>query len=548
MSASDPEAVAATLPPPRHRDDPGAPMPVEVRLSARACRAAIAIFMALISLPALLREGSPDAVRRSLVAVFQTGSAVPVVERLRAVEKRVDDAAWTRPLRAGLQTLLERVFREGNRKVLVGRDGWLFHRPGVQALTGRGPVLGPVHSVAKDPSLREWTGPIPVIREFADQLRERGLRLVLVPVPDKAAVRPDRLPGAGGSGPPVRLRHPDWHALVDSLRGAVEVVDLRAPLPYLRDDTHWEADGARMAAAAVAGVLRPAVGGPPVPATTVSLTDQGDLVALLGLTAAAATPRRTTLDAPVAPAVGFSSDASSSDASSSGAFSSAARVVLLGDSNVNMYDDPGLPFHGPGAGFASWLGACLGEPLHVIAVNGGGASEVRRRLAALPDDVVRAKEAVVWVLAERDLFMDPAVARANGVEWRHVRFNPAAASPPETGPPSAGPLVIEATVRSLSERPDVQSVVYPDSLFTAECVVDRVVAGTYEPKELAVVLWNFRNRVVAPTARLSPGQRLRLTLIPFLDRDDLTRMPLQDDLQRFDLELFFAERAELLPP
>jgi len=535
MSASDPEAAAPTptLSPPRRPQDPGAPFPVEVRLSARACRVVIVIFVALIALPGLWREASPDAVRGTLAAVFQTGSDEPVADRLRAVERRVDDAVWPRPIRAWMQTLMEGSLREGNRKVLPGRDGWLFHRPGVQALTGRGPVLGPVHSVAKDPSLQEWTSPIPVILEFADRLRERGLRLVLVPVPDKAAVCSARLPGSRASGASGRLRHPDWHRLVDALHGTVEVVELNDPLPYLRDDTHWEADGARVAAAAVAAVLRPAAATLPAPVSLVELSDTGDLVASLGLTPAAAARRRTTLRAPVAPVAESSVN---------------ARVVVLGDSNVTMYDDPGLPFHHRGAGFASWLSACLSEPLHVIAVNGGGATEVRRRLAALPDDVVRAKEAVVWVLAERDLFMDPAVARAHGVEWRPVRFNPEPSISPAATAASGASLVIEATLRSLSERLDVNAVVYPDALFTAEFAVERVVAGTYAPKELAVVLWNFRNRVVAPSARLVPGQRLRLTLVPFLGRDDLIRMPLQDDLQRFDLELLFAEQAEVIPP
>ena len=526
--AADP----APLSPPRRPDDPGAPFEIEVRLSARWRWAVIVLFAALITLPGVRREFSGDGVRGAMAAVFQANPDQPVADRLRAVEKRVDDGAWTRPFRAWMQTVLWRAFDEGNRKVLVGRDGWLFHRPGVQALTGRGPVLGPTHSVAKDPSLKEWDGPIPVIREFAAQLRERGIRLVLVPVPDKAALWASRLPGAGGAGTPIRRRHPDWPALVDALRGRVEVVDLSAPLPYLRDDTHWEAAGARTAAAAVAAAIRPAAAAPPDPGTAVELTDQGDLVASLGLTAAAAARLRTPVRVPVAPP--FESSAE-------------APVVLLGDSNVNMYDDGSLPFHQRGAGFASWLGACLGEPLHVIAINGGGATQVRQRFASLPDDVVRAKKTVVWVLAERDLFMDPAVARANGVEWRRVRFNPMA-SPPATPAPPDGALVIEATLRSKSELLDMNSVVYPDALYTAEFAVDRVISGAYTPQDLAVVLWNFRNRVVQPTARLNPGQRLRLTLVPFLQNSELSKMPLHDDLQRFDLELLFAEKAEVIEP
>ena len=123
------------------------------------------------------------------------------------------------------------------------------------------------------------------------------------------------------------------------------------------------------------------------------------------------------------------------------------------------------------------------------------------------------KKLVVWVLAERDLFMDPAVARANGVEWKRVVFNPHAS--PAAGPAAPGDaLVVEATLRAKSKVLDMASVNYPDAAFTAEFTVDRIISGTYAETELAVVLWNFRQRIVQPAARLTPGQKVRLTLAP----------------------------------
>jgi hypothetical protein len=509
--------------------DPGAPLPPDVRLSARWAWGLILAFLVMITLPGVLRELSADPVRGAMAAVFQPG-AETVAKRLRGVEKQVDDGAWTQPVRERMQTALERVFGAGNRKVLVGRDGWLFHRPGVQALTGRGPVLGPTHSVAKDPALKQWEGPIPVIRDFAAQLKERGIRLVLVPVPDKAAVHSRLLKGAPASAGPARRRHPDGPALAEALRGHADVVDLGMELPYLPDDTHWEASGARTAAAAVAAIVHPASSRSPDPVSAVEVAGTGDLVTSLGLVAAAARARQTTVRV-------LSTSPLQSDPTS--------PVVLLGDSNVNMYDDPGLPFHHPGAGFGSWLSASLGGPLHVLAINGGGATQVRQRFAALPDDVVRAKKTVIWVLAERDLFMDPPVAQANGVEWKRVAFNPRASAP--AGPAaSAGALVIEATLRATSEVLDMASVNYPDAVFTAEFTVDRVVSGAYAEKELSVVLWNFRGRIVQPTARLTAGRKVRLTLVPWLDQGDLTKINLSDDFQRFDLPLLYAEKAEVL--
>ncbi len=518
---------------PRRPDDPGAPHLIEVRVSKGWRRSLAAAFVLLIALPGLLREFTPDQVRGTVADVFAPGP-VPVTGRLRAMEKRVDEGAWTAPVRKHVQTALFRLFREGNRKVLVGRDGWLFHRPGVQALTNRGPVLGPTNSVAKDPALAKWESPLPVIREFAAQLQQRGIRLILVPVPDKAALWSTHLPHARPSPPTTRVRHPDWEKFTAALHGAAEIVDLPAPLPYLPTDTHWQADGARAAAQAVAAVLHtqpnPPSADPTDPTDPTETTGIGDLVASLGAGDVADPSLQTTTRVPTTPPA---------------VSDTAAPIVLLGDSNVNMYDDPGLPFHRPGGGFASWLAAGLGEPLHIIAINGGGASQVRQRFAALPDDVVRAKSTVIWVLAERDLLIDPATARANGVEWKRVAFNP---NRSDTTPTAASPhaLVVEATLRAKSKVFDRNEVDYPDAVFTAEFTVDRVIAGSYTENDLAVVLWNFRNRVVQPTARLTPGQKVRLTLVPWLEQGELTNINLRDDFNRFDLTLYFASLCEVI--
>jgi hypothetical protein len=511
-------------------DDPGAPWSQDVRFSNRLAWVLIVVFGVMITLPGAWREFSQDSVRDAVAGIFRSDTG-RVVDRLRAVEKRIDEGVWLLPVRARMQSGVSGLFREGNRKVIMGRDGWFFHRPGVRALTGRGPVLGPTHSVAKDPALKEWEGQIAVIKSFAAQLKERGIRLVLVPVPDKAGMRPQFLGGRSGLGSPVRVRHPEAARFLASLRTEMEIVDLPDDIPFLAQDTHWESSGARAAAARVAAHIRGNDWALPTAVAEPVLVDRGDLAGLLGV----GRDRQVSLQTTVRLAVTAPLEASA-----------AASTVLLGDSNVNMYDEEGLPFHYPGAGFGSWLSACLGEPLHVIAMNGGGATQVRQRLAALPDDVVRSKKVVIWVLAERDLFMDPAVARENGVTWERVVFNPAAAK--AGAAPVAREVVVEATLKACSEVLDMNSVNYPDAVFTAEFTVDRVLDGDYAEKEAYVVMWNFRNRVVQPAARLKPGQKVRLTLTPWLDQGAHTKVNLTDDFLRFDVPLLYAERLEVVRP
>lgn len=108
----------------------------------------------------------------------------------------------------------------------------------------------------------------------------------------------------------------------------------------------------------------------------------------------------------------------------------ASPLVLIGDSFANIFDDPGLGFglHVDGsrsrAGLAWQLSSLTGANFDMPAVNGEGASGVRRWLAQRGESVVRSKKLVIWVIAERDLFLSRSVAKANHVSWDRVAIAP----------------------------------------------------------------------------------------------------------------------------
>ena len=108
------------------------------------------------------------------------------------------------------------------------------------------------------------------IVRYRDQLKQRGIELVVMPVPEKASVYPDMLtrraegradefrsptedllarlapPGGGDDGPVCTLS-----------RGAPGGVRVGQPTPlYLARDTHWTPAGVRLAAGAMAARLR----------------------------------------------------------------------------------------------------------------------------------------------------------------------------------------------------------------------------------------------------------------------------------------------------
>ena len=77
--------------------------------------------------------------------------------------------------------------------VLVkGEDGWLFYKNGVEYLTR--PYMGDPRSMVVDPNdIPLIDDPIKAIVTFRNQLKERGIDLMVVIVPGKPSIYPEKL-------------------------------------------------------------------------------------------------------------------------------------------------------------------------------------------------------------------------------------------------------------------------------------------------------------------------------------------------------------------
>src|SRR5262249_46534015 len=131
--------------------------------------------------------------------------------------------------------------KNGGEKVAIGRDGWYFYKPGLNYMLA--PPSAKPSNATNDP--------VAAIVGFRDQLAARGIRLLVMPVPNKETVYPERLthrarPGCG-------LLAPGTREILQRLQTAkVEVMDLFKefddacrqngsipPVPlYLAQDTH----------------------------------------------------------------------------------------------------------------------------------------------------------------------------------------------------------------------------------------------------------------------------------------------------------------------
>lgn len=559
----------------------------------------IVIFFALVLTPVILDHlrrssgtagdhGQTSARRPFWYEVFTPPAYDPdqadpkkkkIVSHLRWLERGLDQADYAVAMRQHTQQWLTTSFGEGSQKVFVGYNGWLFYNADLKALTGYGPLKPEPFSVMKDPQLAKLPNAADCIAEFATQLQERGVKLLFVPVP----LKPMLYSGEIASDLDVKsLTHPDAAAFYDSLRKkGVDVLDLTKDFAELRGerknyfylestpnnrelarrseealkekydaflyhDTHWTPDAMRMAAEQVAAHVKknyPHAFRPM--ARTITIADGiyrrsvGDLVKLIDVKQ---------------PAAIFGEEETFLSVVGEGTEDKYAPMVLLGDSFVNIFDDPSIGFGDPDApekriraGFAQHLSLVLNQPLDVIAQNGRGSTGVRREFARRYDDEVRAKKLVIWVIAARDVLLSRTAAHQANIEWDFVKFNPnkgpdALGTPPAAATSSS--IIVETTLSEKSANQDPVGTPYRDALHAAVYDVASVVEGQLEAKQIVGIQWTFKDKVMQPTSGFTVGRKYKLTLVPWDSRKDLQGLNLQDDTVAFDAPRFFVEKAE----
>jgi alginate O-acetyltransferase complex protein AlgJ len=363
------------------------------------------------------REGEES----SLAELFKRA---PTAENLRQLEKGIEDAsyakAWIQP-RA--QLWLTRLGRVGNKLAVVGHDGWLYFTPGVLHVAGPG-FLDRAGQQSREKEALDagqealHADPLKAIIAFHKALARRGARLLLLPMPDKAALEPGPL--YGRPGPSTLSAHNiDYERFLEQLRRAgVSVFDARRSAPerrteplYLVQDTHFgpgfmeqiARDLARTVGAL--GVL-PQLAQPPVlhaveqPASRV-----GDLVDMLKL------PDEQQLFQPQSVVVHQVQDERGVEWEPD----PAADVLLMGDSFTNIFSLEGMGW-GSAAGLGPHLALALRRPIDVIARNDSGAFATRQELSReleAGQDRLAGKRVVIWEFASRELSVG---------DWKPLEF------------------------------------------------------------------------------------------------------------------------------
>jgi hypothetical protein len=352
-------------------------------------------FAAVIGAPALLQTGWElrRGERPQALALFRRA---PTAKNLRLFESDLEESSLTvKELRPWVQFAQFEYLADAGEKGVVGRDGWLFYRPGLQYLTER-----PASTAGAN------ADPLPAIISFRDQLAARGIALLVMIAPNKESIYPEML---------VRREDdagvfvcPETRRLIERLQecgvGVVNLFDVFGEAKrrngandtrrlYLAQDSHWSPEGVRFAAAAAAdrvrsaGSVRP--GGVVYDERPAPVRRAGDVLQML---------HAPPLERSVSPEEVLCVQVVNREKGALYRDDPAAEVLALGDSFLRIFerDEPRA------AGFVAHLARELRQPLASLVSDGGASTVVRQELARRPRLLAK-KKLVIWEFVERDI-------------------------------------------------------------------------------------------------------------------------------------------------
>ncbi len=461
----------------------------------------------------------------------------------------------TQHLLGPTQNCLTELTGLGNEKAYIGREGWLFYRPDVDYLTGPG-FLDPAVLYRSALGGKQYLtppqpDPRPAMIEFHEQLARRGIRLILMPVPGKSAIHPERL-SSRFENSKTTLENASFQQFRTDMENAGVLVFDPAPVMrrqtnapravahFLRTDTHWTPDAMR----AVAGELKSFIDRhcPLSPKAPIEYRERrrdveniGDIASMLHL------PRNQTLFPPervtIREVVEPDGQTWKPD--------HGADVLLLGDSYTNIYSLAEMNW-GAHAGLAEQLSFTLRRGIDRLAQNDGGSYAVRQALQqelARGHDRLRGKRVVIWEFAVRELAFG---------DWKLLPLPDPTPAPDRNSPnvPAAvaGELLVRATVRAAAGAPQPGSVPYRDAVTGVHLDGVEGLEIAFPNREIIVYMWGLRDNRLTPAAKFAPDQKVILRLTPWdavrEKYERFNRIELDDpDFQLAELPTFWAEEV-----
>lgn len=446
--------------------------------------------------------------------------------------------------------------------VVAGRGDWLFQQFLTEFLTI--PVEPSAYTAWRSARAQhaqglwvpQWKSAIHAISQTGLALRENGVGLLFVPIPQKLELYPEQLcPGLPEDVPVSPQRY--W-VMRELLAKNILTVDILpalmarrsdGPSLYPKYDVHWNDRAVRAAAAEIAAAIRRAGWFDALPVEELHLQRQ---------------QRRVQNKAPLATALGrelaeseIEWDTVDAVVDEHGApydykLHENAPILVIGDSFMMGSK--------PGASLAAHLACELQRPV-AGHYQENGARELPLLFARKGREFWASRKVIVWFA------VDGVLSR----HWRDTAFWETQHAAPETPlagqsanavskpqPQVSGPipqLRVRASLRALSTVPTPEEILpYTENLTVFEYQVDEAIHGTCELPALYVAHWGVRDgKAVNATRRAKPGDTRELTLERFESHPELEGVNVSDDIvSDFSIPVLYdvtgiAQEGERIP-
>jgi alginate O-acetyltransferase complex protein AlgJ len=324
------------------------------------------IFVGFVSVVVRGGEAILNILRTSQLSEFMSGAVSG------KIDKAISEAMPNSPALDGLAAgVLYWGLRDAGSQVKTGCGDWLYS---VEELRAN------LHE-AENISARAT-----VLHLLVKTMADRGILLIILPIPDKAEQVANQLCGIQTYQSHLRAEH--WRQAVRTIDA--QLIDLKSQWPrpgYWQTDTHWNSLGAQFAADAVAQIVNAKMG---PGAEDIRLTRGGprervgDLARLAGLTAA---PRW------LAPAAEYENGVKAEIERSGGLLDDlpAPSIILAGSS------------YSLNSGFIEYLQVSLAREVAQLSQAGGGFVGALLELIQRRPNVLADTRVVIWEWPMRSL-------------------------------------------------------------------------------------------------------------------------------------------------
>jgi hypothetical protein len=354
-----------------------------------------------------ITQGVLEICQKETPHIFSLFTELPREEHLRNFEDKLIERSFIENSIRPAMLYLYCQLGDAGSKAAKGLNNWLFYRPALDYVTG--PyyndlrIISPVNAEPKE----DWNA-LEAIVDFRDQLAKKDIELIMVPIPAKISVYPDK-------AIKIHLKeknqaYANTTQFINELKEhQINVIDLfpyfiedrinngnyEKQELYLAHDTHWSGRGVQLAAKIIADYIRRYKWYTESSVNTkyefkdTVISRYGDIGTMTRIlnNKELFGPESINCRQVICKNTGeLYSDSKDS------------RILFLGDSFSRIYqtDEPN------GAGLIAHLAYELKMPLTSI-VNDGGSSTLVRQQLARKSRLLENKKLVIWEFADRDI-------------------------------------------------------------------------------------------------------------------------------------------------